>query len=195
VVGGFVVAGSVVGGRVMGGSVVGGFVVGGSLVGGFVVGCSVTGGSVVGGSVVGGRVVTGGSVVGVRVVGWSVTGGFVVTGGGDVVTPPDGLRVRVWPPPSLPGPSLSLPAIARPAFKIIPIPIGTEMISAALLAFPDRIPFGANMRYPPPAMRDNSFYHVRPKLSQGLSGVFPRKWLWSDLEKWPDVGEADAGRA
>jgi hypothetical protein len=166
---------------VVGGGVVGGRVVGGGVLGGRVVGGRVVGGGEVGGSVVGGRVL-GGGVVGRCDVGGGVLDGLPVGGlvlGGGVVTSPVGLWVWVGcPPPGRPvvaWPSVS--ATARPAFKTIPIPIGTEMINAARLAPSDRNLFGLNMRYPPPAMCDDSFYHVRPWLSQGLSRVIPRKGM------------------
>ncbi|MFE5332399.1 hypothetical protein ACFRCG_39055 [Embleya sp. NPDC056575] len=129
-------------------------VVGGVVVGGLVL----LGGRVVGGSVVG-RWVPGGDVV----AGFVLTGGLVVTGG--LVLSPVGGRVCVCPsPPRGTDPLASVSATAKPAFKIIPIPIGTEMINAARLTFSDRSFLRRNMRYPPPAMRDDSFYHVRPKL-------------------------------
>ncbi|WP_161362645.1 hypothetical protein [Streptomyces sp. SID3343] len=181
-VGGRVVGGAVVGGAVVGGRVVGGGVDGGCVVGGWLVGGRLVGGCVVGGCVVGGRVV-GRCVVGGGVVDGLPVGGLVVTGG--VVTSPVGLWVWLCvgcPPPGRPDvawPSVS--ATARPAFKTIPIPTGTEMINAARLARSDRNLFGSNfglnMRYPPPAMCDDSFYHARRKLSQGLSGVIPRKGM------------------
>ncbi|WP_406296049.1 hypothetical protein OG948_11800 [Embleya sp. NBC_00888] len=174
----------------------------GAVVGGVVLGRGVVGGGVVPGVVVEGLVVDGLVVVGLFVVGGGVllgrceVGGLEVTGGrvvegGFVVTSPVGPCVWVCPPPyRWTGPFPSVSATARPAFRIIPIPTGTEIISAARLTFSDRSFFGVNMRYPPPAMCDDSFYHVRPKLSQGLFEVIRRKWQWSDLEKRRDLGES-----